>query len=43
MLRTARTFRREGQPTGRRLELMLDIALEETFPCSDPISLRLDR
>jgi DNA-binding HxlR family transcriptional regulator len=42
-VRTTRSLRRKGEPNGRRLDRMLDIALEDTFPCSDPISsLRFD-
>jgi hypothetical protein len=42
-VRTTRSFRRKGEPARRRLERMLDIALEDSFPCSDPISsLRCD-
>ena len=43
-LRTTKSLRRKGEPTKRRLEHMLDIALQDTHPCSDPISsLRFDR
>ncbi len=42
-VRTTRSFRRKGAPTKQRLEHLLDIALEDTFPCSDPISLHFNR
>ena len=42
-VRTPRSLRRKGEPARQRLERMLDIALEDSFPCSDPISsLRCD-
>ncbi|HEY0912970.1 MAG TPA: hypothetical protein VGD75_22330 [Bradyrhizobium sp.] len=43
-VRTASSSRRKGEPARQRLDRMLDIALEHSFPCSDPISsLRFDR
>ena len=42
-VRMTRSLRRRGEPARQRLERMLDIALEDSFPCSDPISsLRCD-
>ena len=42
-VRTTWSLRRKGEPARQRLERMLDIALEDSFPCSDPISsLRCD-
>jgi hypothetical protein len=43
-MRKTRSLRKKGQLARQRLEQMLDIALEHSFPCSDPISsLRFDR
>jgi hypothetical protein len=40
---TTSSLRRKGEPARQRLDQMLDIALEHSFPCSDPISsLRFD-
>ena len=32
-----------GPPDGAHLDKLLDEALEETFPASDPVSIRFDR
>jgi hypothetical protein len=42
-VRTTGLLRGKGTPGKQRLEHLLDIALEDTFPCSDPVSLCFDR